>query len=98
VNKLTTGLLTDKEQKRKRRVLTDEKLHATGARLEHTPRKSLKRLAQDTGVSQSSVRGATQFLKLRLYKTTAIHERFCSRAIQLAGFILQLVSIVCRRR
>jgi hypothetical protein len=50
VNKLrTTGLLIDKKQKHKRRVLT-EKLDDTGARLEHTPRKSLKRLAQETGV------------------------------------------------
>jgi hypothetical protein len=54
-----TGFLIDKKQKRKRRVLT-EKLHDTGARLEHTPRKSLKRLAQETGVSKSS---ATQLLK-----------------------------------
>jgi hypothetical protein len=45
VNKLITmGLLIDKKQKHKRRVLT-EKLHDIGARLEHTPRKSLKRLA-----------------------------------------------------
>jgi hypothetical protein len=43
-------------------VLT-EKLHDIGARLEHTPRKSLKRLAQETGVSKSSARMATQLLK-----------------------------------
>jgi hypothetical protein len=50
VNKLrTTGLLIDKKQKHKRRVLT-EKLNGMGFRLEHTPRKSLKRLAQETGV------------------------------------------------
>jgi hypothetical protein len=42
VNKLrTTELLIDKKQKHKRRVLTEEKLDDTGARLEHTPRKSL---------------------------------------------------------
>jgi hypothetical protein len=34
-----------------------------GARLEHTPRKSLKRLAQETGMSKSSARTATQLLK-----------------------------------
>jgi hypothetical protein len=44
----------------------------TGARLEHTPRKSLKRLAQETGVSKFSARTATQLLKLRPYKTTII--------------------------
>jgi hypothetical protein len=46
VNKLgTTRLLTRK--KHKRRVLTEEKLRDIGARLEHTPRKSLKRLAKE---------------------------------------------------
>jgi hypothetical protein len=46
VNKLRTmGLLIDKKQKHKCPVLT-EKLYDIGARLEHTPRKSLKRLAQ----------------------------------------------------
>jgi hypothetical protein len=45
-------------------MLTEEKLDDIGARLEHTPRKSLKRLAQDTGVSNSSARTATQLLKL----------------------------------
>jgi transposase len=48
VNKLrTTGFLTDKKTKHKRRVLTEEKINEIGARLEHTPKKSLKRLAQE---------------------------------------------------
>jgi hypothetical protein len=48
VNKLrTTGLLTDKIQKHKCGVFTEEKLDDMGARLQHTPRKSLKRLAQE---------------------------------------------------
>jgi hypothetical protein len=54
-------------------VLTEEKLDDIGARLEHTPRKSLKRLAQETGMSKSSARRATQLLKLRPYKTV-IHS------------------------
>jgi hypothetical protein len=59
VNKLiTSGLLLDKKQKHKRRVLTEE-----GAWLEHTPRISMKRLAQETGVSESSARTETQLLK-----------------------------------
>jgi hypothetical protein len=41
-------------------VLTEEKLDDIGARFEHPPRKSLKRLAQETGVSKSSARTATQ--------------------------------------
>jgi hypothetical protein len=54
-------------------VLTEEKLDYTGARLEHAPRKLIKRLAQETGVSKTSARRATQLLKLRPYKTRVIH-------------------------
>jgi response regulator of citrate/malate metabolism len=76
VNKLRTmGLSIDKKQKHKCRVLTEEKLDDIGARLEHTPRKSLKRLAQETGVSKSSARKTTQLLKLRPCKATVIHIR-----------------------
>jgi transposase len=40
VNKLRTmGLLIDKKQKHKCRVLTEEKLDDIGARFKHTPRK-----------------------------------------------------------
>jgi hypothetical protein len=45
----------------------------TGATLEHTPRKSLKHLAKETGVSKSSARMGTQLLKLQPYKTTVIN-------------------------
>jgi hypothetical protein len=63
VNKLrTTGLLIDKGKKYKHTLFT-EKLDDIGARLEHTPRKSWKRLAQETEVSMSSTRTATQLLK-----------------------------------
>jgi transposase len=60
VNKLrTAGLLIGKKPKHKDHLLTEEKLDDIGARLEHTPRKSLKRLAQETGVSKSSARTTT---------------------------------------
>jgi hypothetical protein len=50
VNKLrSVGLLVDKKQKHKLWVLTKEKLHGIWAWLEHTPRKSLKYLSQETG-------------------------------------------------
>jgi hypothetical protein len=63
-NKLrTTGPQIDMKQKHKRRVLTEEKLDDIGARLEHTPRKSLKHLVQETGVSKSAEKTATQLLK-----------------------------------
>jgi hypothetical protein len=54
-------------------VLAEKKLDDTGARLEHTHRKLLKHLAQETGVSKSSARRATKLLKLRHNKTTVIH-------------------------
>jgi hypothetical protein len=58
-NKLrATGLLIDKKQKHKCRKFTEEKLDDKGGRLEHTPRKSLEDLAQETGVSKSSARTA----------------------------------------
>jgi hypothetical protein len=50
-------------------VLNGEKLDDTGARIEHTIRKSLKRLGHGTGASKSSAKIAPQFLKLRSYKT-----------------------------
>jgi hypothetical protein len=79
VNKLrSTGLLIDKKQKRKRQVLTVEKFVDIGARVLHTHIQSLKRLAQETGVSESSARRATRFLKLRPYKITAIHARLAA--------------------
>jgi biotin operon repressor len=69
----SAGLLIDKKQKHKCWVLPEEKLDDTEARFEHTSRKSLKFLAQETGVSKSNVRRATQLLKLGSYKTTVIH-------------------------
>jgi hypothetical protein len=44
-------------------MLTEEKLDEIGAKLEHTPIKSLKHLAQEIGESKSSVRTATHLLK-----------------------------------
>jgi hypothetical protein len=67
------GLLTDENQKYKRRVLTEEKLDDIEARLEYAPRKLLKRLAEETGVSKYCKGTATQLLKLRPYKTTVIN-------------------------
>jgi hypothetical protein len=66
------GPLIYKKQKLPCQVLTEENIDV-GARLEHTPRKSLKHLAEETGVSTSSARRAIQWLKLRHYKTTVIH-------------------------
>jgi hypothetical protein len=79
VNKLrSTGLFNRQETKHKRRVLAEEKLDDIEARFKHTPRKSLKRLAQETGVSESSARTKTQLLKLRSYTTTVILARLAA--------------------
>jgi hypothetical protein len=66
----STGSLLDKKPARKRRVLTEEKLDEIGARLEHTPHKSLRCLAQEMGISKSSAATATKLLKLRPYEVT----------------------------
>jgi hypothetical protein len=46
-----------------------------GTRLEHAPRKSLTRLAQETGVSKSSPRRATQLLKPSSESRCAVSAR-----------------------
>jgi transposase len=94
VNKFrTAGFLIDKKQKHKCRVLT-EKLDDIGARLEHTPRKSLKRLAQETGVSKFRARRVTQLLKLRPYKTAVTHAlqpRDAAGRVHFCSWFLQSV-------
>jgi transposase len=97
VNKLREmGLLIDKKQKHKRCVLTEEKLDDIGARLEHTPRKSLKCLAQETGVSKSSARMATQLLKLRPYKTTVLNALQLHDPASRVHFCSWFLQSVCR--
>jgi hypothetical protein len=57
------------------------KLRTTGllrARLEDTPRKSLKNLGQETGLSKPGARMATQLLKFRPYKTTVNDARLAA--------------------
>jgi hypothetical protein len=49
-------------------VLSKEKLDEISARLEHTPQKSLRCLAQETRISKSSAQTATKLLKLKPFK------------------------------
>jgi hypothetical protein len=73
-NKMTkTGSLVDKKPNRKRTVLTEEKLDEIGPRLETSPRKSLRRVAEETRVSKTSARRDTKLSQLRPYKTTVVH-------------------------
>jgi hypothetical protein len=61
----TMGSLPDKKLDRKQTVLTAETLDDVGARLETSPRKSLKQPAQETGVLITYAQRATKLLKLR---------------------------------
>jgi hypothetical protein len=51
-------------------LLTEEKLDEISARLENTPWKSLRCLAQETVVSKSSASTTTKLLKLKSFKTS----------------------------
>ena len=55
----TTGSVANKKRNRKRTVLTVETLDKIGASLERTPTKSIPKLAQRVGISESSAHGAT---------------------------------------
>jgi hypothetical protein len=68
-------------------VLTEEDVRDTEARLQISPRKSLRRLAQEAGVSL-----ATKLIKFRPYKIKGVQEvkqtdyeariRFCNWLLQ----------------
>jgi hypothetical protein len=74
INKVrSTGSLLDKKPAKKHSVFTKEKLDEIGARLEHTPQKSLRCLAQETGISKSSAAKVTKLIKLRPYEMTVVH-------------------------
>lgn len=75
VNKLRdTGSILDKKRNVKRRVLTEDKLDDIGERLERSPKKSLRRLAQETEISKYSAWKATKLLKLKPYKVTVVQQ------------------------
>ena len=66
----TTGSVANKKRNRKRTVLTEETLDEIGASLERTPTKSIPKLAQQVGISESSAHRASKLLKLKPYKCT----------------------------
>ncbi|PSN46547.1 hypothetical protein C0J52_19601, partial [Blattella germanica] len=69
-----TGSVANKKPRVNKRVLTEEKLDEIAFRLEISSRKSLRRLAQEVGVSKTSVQHATKLLKLKPYKTRVVHQ------------------------
>ena len=65
VNKFReTGSILDTKRKVKRHVLTEQKLKEIEGRLENSPQKSLRHLAQETNISKASAWKATKLKKL----------------------------------
>lgn len=63
----STGSVLDLKKRRRRSILTEEKLDEIGSFLERNPGKPLAQLAAQSGVSLGSVYTATRLLKLRSY-------------------------------
>jgi hypothetical protein len=68
----STGSFLDKKYIRQNAVLTEETPDETGARLEHSPHKSLARLTQQAQVSKTRAWRATKNLHLWPYKITQV--------------------------
>jgi hypothetical protein len=64
----------DKTRHSKKTVLTGEKLEDIRARLEISPRKSLRGLSQDTAVSAGSASKATKLIQFRPCRVSVVHE------------------------
>ena len=75
VNKFReTGSIFDKKRNIKWHVLTEQKLEEIGDRLENSPQKSLRRLAQESDISKASAWKATKLLKLKPYSVIVVQE------------------------
>jgi hypothetical protein len=69
----STGSVLNSRLAKERHVLTEEKLDRVWTRLDHTSLKSLRGLAQETGVSKSFATKTTNLLNLWPYKVTLSH-------------------------
>jgi hypothetical protein len=69
---LSAGCFVDKKYTRQNAVLTEETLDEIGARLEHSPHKSLAQFAQQAQVSKTTAWRATKNLHLWPYKITQV--------------------------
>jgi hypothetical protein len=70
----THGILIGRKPLKRNRVLTEEKPYDIGHRLENFSRKSLRRLARQSGVPVGRAWTATKLLYNRLYKITVVPE------------------------
>ena len=62
-----TGSVANKKRNRKCTVLTEETLDEIGASFECIPTKSIPKLEQQVGISESSAHRAAKLLKLKPY-------------------------------
>jgi hypothetical protein len=70
----THGTSIDRKPLKRNCVLTEEKLDDISCQLENSPRKSLRRLALQRGVSVGSAWTATKLLHIRPYKIIFVPE------------------------
>jgi hypothetical protein len=69
----THGVLIDRKPLKRSSVLTEEELHDIGHRRDNSPRKTLRRLAQQADVSVGSAWKETKLLHIHPYKITVVH-------------------------
>jgi transposase len=69
-----TGRIGEKRRSGRPSVLSNNSLEDIRARLLQSPRKSLRNLSQQTGMTYGSVQRATERLKLHSYRVQVCHE------------------------
>jgi transposase len=69
-----TGSVQDRNRSGRSSVLSDDSLNDIRQTLLRSPRKSLRKLSLQSGLSYGSVHKATKILKLRPYRVHSMHE------------------------
>jgi hypothetical protein len=69
-----TGRISEKRRSGRPSVLSNDSLEDIRARLLQSPRKSLRKLSQQTGMTYGSIQRATKRLKLHSYRVQVCHE------------------------
>jgi hypothetical protein len=69
-----TGSTGEKRLSGRSSVISNDSLEDIRARLLQSPRKSLRKLSQQTGMTYGSVKRATKRLKLHPYRVQVFHE------------------------
>ena len=90
-----TGSFNDRVRKQTRRILTEAKIAEISAALHGSPRKSLRCLAQQTGVCEASAGVATKLLKLKPYRIPSFHElqpSYYNRRLHFSNWMLEKVN------